>query len=231
MNKKRCLALFVKYPEKGKVKSRLGRSMDEGMIVLLYRAFIEDLIENLAQGDYDFRIAAHPGERIGDFRKEFGNAFSYIPQDGPDLGKRMLNSFNRCFSDGYRSVVVMGSDIPDLPQRIIEEAFQALEKNAAVIGPSHDGGYYLIGFCRESFLPPVFEGIMWGGDGVFKKTVQILERAGLRFHVLPQWRDIDRPEDIAALIKDSGKTGFAGSKTMACLRGHGLAPGIVKDSR
>ncbi len=224
MNEERCLVLFVKYPEKGRVKTRLGRSLDEDMVVRLYRAFIEDLIGKLTQGDYRFRIAVHPRERISDFRREFGDAFSYMSQTGPDLGGKMLNAFKQCFSDGCRSVIVMGSDIPDVPKRIIEEAFRALEKNGAVIGPTYDGGYYLIGFSRESFFPAVFEGIMWGGDGVFGKTVQIMERAGGRFRVLPHWRDIDRPEDIAALVDNSGTTDFSGSKTMACLRDYGLAP-------
>lgn len=227
MNRERCLILFVKYPEKGKVKTRLSLSMGDDAVVCLSRAFIEDLVENLSQGDYEFRMAVHPAEKIVDFRKEFGNAFSFIPQDGADLGERMLNAFERCFSDGYRSIVIMGSDIPDLPKTIIDEAFQSLEKDGAVIGPAYDGGYYLIGFYRETFLPSAFRGISWGGEYVFEHTVNTLRRSGLRFHVLPQWRDIDRPEDISALIDNSRKTDFTGSRTMACLRDRGIA----KDSR
>jgi rSAM/selenodomain-associated transferase 1 len=223
MDKEQCLIMFVKYPEKGKVKSRLSQYWDEDMIVRLYRAFIEDLLARLSSGDYRFRIAYHPRERKNDFRKDFGNTYSYMPQTGAGLGKKMHNAFTRCFSDGFSSVVIIGSDSPDLPPQIIKEAFQALEKRDAVIGPSCDGGYYLIGFCRESFTPEAFEGIAWGTDSVCKMTMGILESAGNRVHVLPAWRDIDRPEDVVALINDSEKTGFTGSKTISFLQDYGVA--------
>jgi hypothetical protein len=222
MNKERCLIMFVKYPERGRVKSRLSQYLDESMVVLLYRAFIYDLLENLSGGDYQFRIAYHPRERKDDFRKEFGNAFSYMLQTGKDLGKKMHNAFNKCFLDGFHYVVVIGSDSPDLPQQIIQEAFQALNKSDAVIGPSYDGGYYLIGFCRESFISGAFEGMAWGTDSVFGMTMRILKSAGIHVHVLPAWRDIDRPEDIAALVNDSEKNGFVRSRTISFLQDHSL---------
>jgi rSAM/selenodomain-associated transferase 2/rSAM/selenodomain-associated transferase 1 len=217
MNKERCLVMFAKYPEKGKVKSRLCQHWDEGLVVLLYRSFIGDLLDRLSGGDYRFRIAYHPVEKKTDFIKQFGDGFSYMPQIGENLGERMKNAFTRCFSEGFRSVVVIGSDSPDLPRWIIGEAFQSLEKHGAVIGPALDGGYYLIGFSGKLSSHGVFEGITWGTNNVFEKTMQHLQEAGITVHVLPPWRDIDRPEDIAALIKDNEKTDFAASKTMAWL--------------
>ncbi|MEI8172771.1 MAG: TIGR04283 family arsenosugar biosynthesis glycosyltransferase [Deltaproteobacteria bacterium] len=217
MNKDRCLIMFAKYPEKGKVKSRLCQHWDEGLVVLLYRSFIEDLLYRLSGGDYRFRVAYHPVEKKTDFIKQFGDGFSYMPQIGEDLGERMKDAFTRCFSESFRYVVVIGSDSPDLPRRIIGEAFQALEKHGAVIGPALDGGYYLIGFSGKLSFHGVFEGIPWGTDNVFEKTMQHLQEAGIPVHVLPPWRDIDRPEDIAALIKDNEKTDFAESKTMTWL--------------
>jgi rSAM/selenodomain-associated transferase 2 len=129
----------------------------------------------------------------------------------------MKIAFTRCFSEGFQSVAIIGSDSPDLPHRIIVEAFQALDKHGAVIGPSLDGGYYLIGFSRASFIPEAFDGIAWGTESVFEKTMQRLRDVGIQPHVLPPWRDIDRPEDVAALIRDNEKTDFAGSKTMSWL--------------
>jgi rSAM/selenodomain-associated transferase 1 len=207
--------MFAKYPEKGKVKTRLCQSWDEEVVVRLYRAFIEDLLAGLSGGDYGFRIAYHPRNRAQDFRREFGEAFAYLPQTGADLGEKMHNAFKKCLSEGFHAVVVVGSDSPDLPPRIIKEAFAAL-------GPSCDGGYYLIGFSRESFTPAVFTGIRWGTDSVGKRTMDILKRAGINVHVLPCWRDMDRQEDIIALINDSEKNGFSGSKTISCLREYGF---------
>lgn len=209
--------MFTKYPEKGKVKSRLSLYWDEDIVARLYRSFVEDLLDRLSGGDYQFRIAYYPAERDKDFAGQFGDGFSYMPQIGEDLGERMKNTFIRCFSEGLQSVIIIGSDSPDLPRRIIEEAFQALKKHGAVIGPSFDGGYYLIGFSGKSFFSSAFDGVAWGTDSVFKKTMQHLKEAGIPVHVLPVWRDIDRPEDIAALIKDNEKTDFAGSKTMTWL--------------
>ena len=225
MNKERCLIMFVKYPEKGKVKTRLGRYWDEDMVVRLYRAFIEDLLVRLSGGDYGFRIAYHPREREEDFRREFGAAFSYLPQIGADLGEKMCNAFKYCFSEGSQAVVIIGSDSPDLPPLIIKEAFQSLETGGAVIGPACDGGYYLIGFSKESFTPEAFTGIAWGGEKVCTATMEILRNAGIHVHVLPVWRDMDRPEDVAALIDKSGKTGFDSSRTIACLRDYSFTKG------
>lgn len=222
MNKEQCLIMFARYPEKGKVKSRLGRHWDEDIVARLYRFFIEDLLERLSGGDYLFRLAYHPAEKKNDFIKQFGKAISYMPQIGENLGERMYNAFRRCFAEGFRSVVLIGSDSPDLPLRIIREAFLMIEVNDAVVGPSLDGGYYLIGFNRKSFLPGVFDGIAWGTDSVFRKTKQILQDAGIRLHELPARRDIDRPEDIISLVKDSEETDFANSKTMTYLKESGL---------
>jgi rSAM/selenodomain-associated transferase 2/rSAM/selenodomain-associated transferase 1 len=209
--------MFVKYPEKGKVKSRLSPHWDEDIVARLYRLFIEDLLDRLSGSDYQFRIAYHPVERETAFIEQFGDGFSYMPQIGGDLGERMNDAFIRCFSEGFQTVVIIGSDSPDLPQQIIGEAFQALERGGAVIGPSFDGGYYLIGFSRESFSSGAFDGVTWGTDSVFKKTMQYLQETGMPVHVLPSWRDIDRPEDIAALIKDNEKADFADSRTMTLL--------------
>ena len=164
MNKDCCLIMFAKYPEKGKVKSRLSRYWDEDVVARLYFCFIEDLLARLSTGDYLFRIAYHPGEKKSDFVRLFGDTFSYIPQIGEDLGERMHNVFCHCFSEGFRSVVIIGSDSPDLPFRIVRDAFQALDTHGAVIGPAFDGGYYLIGFSRECIVPRC---VRWDcvGDG------------------------------------------------------------------
>jgi glycosyltransferase A (GT-A) superfamily protein (DUF2064 family) len=110
-----------------------------------------------------------------------------------------------------------------LPARIVDEAFRALDKYGAVIGPSVDGGYYLIGFQRDAFKGDVFSGLPWGTERVFQETTNILHIAGSLVHVLPSWRDIDKHEDIAALIKNSDDTGFADSRTMLYLKVIGLA--------
>jgi glycosyltransferase A (GT-A) superfamily protein (DUF2064 family) len=100
---------------------------------------------------------------------------------------------------GYKRVVLIGSDIPDLPMKYIEEAFQSLKRMDAVIGPAYDGGYYLIGFKDKTFSPQVFEGIAWGTTSVFDETMKKLNRFGRAVHTLPWQRDIDTAEDLRYL--------------------------------
>jgi len=128
-----------------------------------------------------------------------------MPQHGRDLGERMKNGFLDGFAKGYKRVVLIGSDIPDLPKNSIEEAFQSLEETDAVIGPAFDGGYYLIGFRQSAFSSQVFEEINWGTATVFDETMKKLKRLRRSVHTLPRLRDIDTVEDLNHL---KGKPSF-----------------------
>jgi len=97
-----------------------------------------------------------------------------------------------------------------------------LSDHGAVLGPADDGGYYLIGFRREAFTARVFTGITWGGRDVAAKTLAILAWEEKQVHILPVWRDIDEPADLAALIAAGRKKEFTASRTMACLNDYGL---------
>jgi rSAM/selenodomain-associated transferase 1 len=224
MNQERCLITFIKYPKKGKVKSRLVLG-DDSHVADLYRCFIEDLFERVSSGDYRFLIAFDPPEKEKDFAELFGKDFYYMPQTGADLGKRMHNAFISCFAEGFQSVVIIGSDSPDLPREIIEEAFESLKSYGAVIGPTYDGGYYLIGFSKDSFSEVFFESIVWSTDSVYTETIRRFDREGISFHVLPRWRDIDTVNDLKALLKDCENSDFSRSKTVKFLKDKGFAAG------
>ncbi|MGZ3635792.1 MAG: TIGR04282 family arsenosugar biosynthesis glycosyltransferase [Syntrophales bacterium] len=219
----RCLIMFVRFPGQGQVKSRLAKDIGEEQATNLYRCFVEDLLERFSKEPYRLCLAFHPREMEHEMKEMLGHDFSYIPQTGEDLGERMKLAFLRCFSEGARSVVLIGSDIPDLPARIVDEAFRALDKYGTVIGPSLDGGYYLLGFRQETFNEGIFARLPWGAETVFQQTMNILHMAGALVHVLPVWWDIDKHEDIAVLIKNSKDTGFTDSKTMLYLKAIGLA--------
>jgi rSAM/selenodomain-associated transferase 2/rSAM/selenodomain-associated transferase 1 len=218
MIEKHCIVLFTKYPEKGAVKSRLSRYYGEDFSVDLSRTFIMDTLDTLLKGHYSYRVAVYPDNKKSEMIDEFGSSHSYIPQMGSDLGERMKNAMVDLYNDGFRSILVIGSDIPDLPNHILESAFQALENHDAVIGPSVDGGYYLIGMQETKFLPDVFEGLKWGTNTVFQDTTKIFKDNGYSLHILPTWRDVDRPEDLEDLIRRNENTEFRDSYTMAFLR-------------
>jgi len=218
MTEKRCVVLFAKYPEKGAVKSRLSRYYGEDFVVDIYRNFITDTLETLSNGHYSYRVACYPGERKAEMIDEFGSKHLYMSQTGSDLGERMKNAMADLFSDGFRFILVIGSDIPDLPNHIIENAFRALESHDAVIGPSVDGGYYLIGMQETTFVPDVFEGLMWGTTTVFQDTMKKFRENGYSLHILPMWQDIDRPGDVNDFMRRNENTEFTHSHTMTFLR-------------
>lgn len=94
---------------------------------------------------------------------------------------------------------MIGSDLPDLPGQTFTDAFEALCTHGAVVGPSHDGGYYLIGFRSEAFTPDVFRGIRWSDPSVLRKTLERLKGIANGVHLLPPWGDVDTAEDLQAL--------------------------------
>ncbi|NTW76422.1 MAG: glycosyltransferase [Syntrophaceae bacterium] len=222
MNQERCLIMFAKYPERGKVKSRLILEGYDGLAADLYRCFIEDLIDRVSKGNYSFQLAYDPPEKKKDFIELFGKDISYAPQEGKDLGMRMFKAFTDSFSNGFRSAVIIGSDSPDIPQGIIEEAFRSLNKHGAVLGPTWDGGYYLIGFSRDFVSRRFFENMLWSTSNVFEETMRRFQEDGIPVHVLPGWRDIDRADDIYCLLKESECSDFGNSRTIKFLKENGF---------
>lgn len=219
MIKDSCLILFVKYPERGKVKSRLAGHWTNDFAAGLYENFVCDIISTLEKASFNFRIYFYPPEKEEEIKKLWGAKYQYAAQSGADLGPRMKNAFLQEFAAGFDKVVLIGSDCPDLPADIVEESFRALEnKTGSVIGPSVDGGYYLIGFRKDDFCPEIFSGVEWGNASVLEKTMTILHSKKHQPAILPLWRDIDRREDLDDLIKRSADTPFADSQTMKFLR-------------
>jgi rSAM/selenodomain-associated transferase 1 len=208
------ILLFIKSPEPGKVKSRLASAIGEESALDIYRAFVLDIVGTLKKGNRSITIAfySEDAEAVVNW---LGKDLVYIPQKGKDLGARMRNAFHDVLSQGHEKAVLVGSDIPDLPFEIIDEAFSALEEKDAVIGPASDGGYFLIGFKKDTFLPDIFHGIAWSTDSVYRETMKVFERAGHRVHILPEWRDVDTLDDLRSLYMRNRNTGFRDSLTMS----------------
>ena len=210
----RCVLLFTKVPEKGKVKTRLSTHLNDEITLNLYKCFVTDLIESLKVGEYTLVIAFYPVELDDKVISWLGAEHSYTPQVGKHLGKRMENAFKDTFMEGFNEVLVIGSDIPDITPLLINKAFEAFKNHDAVIGPCVDGGYYLIGFTKKTFLPDIFKGIKWGTERVFKDTMGVFSKKNYKVYVLPKLRDIDRIEDLKAFYKKSKKTKYKYSKTL-----------------
>ncbi len=189
--KNECLIFYVKFPKESCVKTRLAKDIGTFHAVGLYRCFILDLAATIQKLPQDILFCYSPKDAENMFRSWFGEKFYYLPQSEGDLGVRMNQSFEQAFQNGYKRAVVIGSDSPDLPKEILEQAFVELQKSDAVIGPSTDGGYWLIGFNSKGFCPEAFEGISWSTEKVFEETMKKLRFNRRSVTLMPEWIDID----------------------------------------
>ncbi len=217
-NQETCILLFVKYPEKGKVKLRLSVDINEDIVQELYRRFVQDTLVTTKKIDSQLFICFSPVETQKKFQKWLGSTLLFLPQNGADLGERMKNSFTDVFTKGFQRAVLIGSDSPDLPEKYIEQAFSILQTQDIVLGPTIDGGYYLIGFNKNTFTPGVFEDIPWGKQMVFQKTSMKIKQAHRSLGLLPIWSDVDTIADLKHLIQRAENTLFKSSQTMTYLR-------------
>ena len=218
MNKD-ALILFLKYPERGAVKTRIAGTLGQNLTYELYACFLADLSAMIREVRAE-KIIVYYGPEKAVFPDFPG--LRLIRQRGNDIGERMYFALADVFALGFERCVLIGSDTPDLPGKIIEEAFDALETNGAVIGPTFDGGYYLIGFSRSIFSGQVFENMPWSTDRVFPETMQRFRDNVISVHVLPRFRDMDEMDDVLTLTKEYNEADFGQSETIKFLKEHGF---------
>jgi rSAM/selenodomain-associated transferase 1 len=211
------ILFFVKAPLRGKVKTRLAATLGEDAALVLHRSFALDLLSTVDSTGMAVQVFYTPSNARDSVADWLGRGRRYTPQEGPDLGSRMENAFRTAFAAGAERAVLVGSDLPDLPGEVFAEAFQALGDNDAVIGPARDGGYYLIGFRRDTFLPGIFPAMAWGTDGVFRETLKRFDAANYRVSLLREWRDMDTADDLAGLRERARGLPFERSRTVACI--------------
>jgi len=201
MRERSSILFLVKYPERGRVKTRLAATLGNDTALALYQGFVVDLLSVLNTCGRPRMIYYAPAEAQDRLRAWLGPEDSYTAQRGSDIGERMKNAFLDAFETGVEQAILIGSDVPAITADILDEGLRSLACNDVVIGPAMDGGYYLIGFNAGSFQPNAFDGIAWSTDTVFERTMAILSRSNHRVHVLPTLRDIDTPEDLEAYLK------------------------------
>lgn len=226
MTDKRCVILFVKLPEKGRVKSRLALHAGEDTALRLYKNMVLDVIDMLKRGRFPFRICYTPPDARDQMTGWLGQEYDYLPQTGDDLGDRMEEAFAGVFSGDVEEALLIGSDIPGLTTEVIEEAFTSLLTNDAVIGPADDGGYYLIGFRKNTFTSRIFHDMVWSTSTVFRETLDRLQEASVTLHVLPEMTDIDTLEDLRTLLSQVKGPQSEPSRTRSFLARH--CKGLLK---
>lgn len=198
-----ALAIFAKAPIVGQVKTRLCPPLSLEEAAELYRCFLLDTAAramSLPEARVYLAFTPPHGEAL--LRGLLPYPLQYTPQRGESLGEREANVFAELLQEGFLRVTLIGGDIPTLPLAHLQEAFSLLadSRNDVVLGPSADGGYYLIG--ARAFHPELFENIAWSTSSVLDETLAQARRAGLRVVQVPAWYDIDSEEELNQLVEE-----------------------------
>lgn len=212
-----CIFIMAKYPTIGKVKTRLGKYLGKEEAARLYQCFLKDTVEKINYSGVPFFIYYTPADKKEGFEQLFGNNLTYVAQKGDDLGKRIYHGFKISLEKGFTSAIALGSDIPDLPESILNEAVKKLKEYDSVIGPSLDGGYYLIGLRKEAVSQNLFQDINWSTKTVFKETMNKIDEEKINCHQLTPWSDVDLINDLNHLLSSKDPI-FHGSHTWEYLK-------------
>lgn len=189
---KNAIILFTKNPELGKVKTRLARTIGNDKALAIYKKLLAhtQIIVTPLQADkfvfYSDKINFDDDWSNDDFIKKV--------QSGADLGERMRHAFQSVFNQGYENICIIGSDCYELNTAIIATAFEKLNEYDTVIGPTFDGGYYLLGM--KTFYPDFFENKIWSTETVFDDTIIDFKDLNLSYAVLTKLTDIDEEKDL-----------------------------------
>jgi hypothetical protein len=207
------MMVFAKAPVPGRVKTRLAPLVDADRAAELHLSFVKDVLSRLEgfadRADIelhtDIPCAAWP---------EFPGPRRLQPEG--DLGVKMYTALLGALAAGRPQAIIVGADSPNLPQGHLE-ALLAAPADVA-LGPAEDGGYYAIAARRAH--PAMFKGVPWSTDKALEETIAAVRRAGLSVELAPEWYDVDSPEDLLRLARESTPP-----HTRAWLKKHGfLAP-------
>lgn len=194
MNDKKLLMLFVRNPELGKVKTRLAAAVGPERALEIYLQLLQhtrDLTKELP-----VQKLVYYSESVDTNDLWPNEQYQKRVQPEGDLGEKMEAAFASAFSEGYTSVVIIGSDCLQLTPDIVLQAYSELEQHDVVIGPALDGGYYLLGMNR--LHPKLFQNKRWSTVHVFPATLQDIKNLQLSHALLPRLSDVDYVEDLDA---------------------------------
>lgn len=197
-NEKNALIIFVKAPRLGEVKTRLQPDLTAEESLIFYRAMAEDLINELSKTDFcDVKIFFTPSDAETEMKMWLGSNYEFYSQKGNDIGERMNQAMAEIFKQGYKKVVLVGSDIPTLDTTTIVRAFFKLDDYDVVLGPSVDGGYYLVGSKKSR--PALFQDMLWSTSFVLDETIEKARKLKLDVVQLEIKSDIDTYDDVFKL--------------------------------
>lgn len=214
---KKALICFTRVPRAGRTKTRLLPILRPEQCAELHWAFLKDLAEVYRQMDADLFVAYTAAPEWEALTGVFPMAKQFFPQDGNDLGEKMDCAIRKVLSFGYDAVVLTGTDLPLMGKAHLRSGFTALENADIAIGPTSDGGYYLVGTKKP--CPEIFAGQRYGGATVCENTLAAARAAGFSVAAALACDDVDTPEDLRALrVSPTSHTG----KYLETLRKEGI---------
>ncbi len=201
-----AVVVYAKAPIEGSVKTRLCPPLTADEAASLHGSLVMDQLERCRSlKGCEVILAGSPSSHHPFFKAmqaRFG--VSLWDQQGEDLGVRMSRTFKEGLSSGYAALVVVGTDIPGVTAQILTQAITALRQYDVVIGPTQDGGYYLIGL--RQYVPELFQHIPWSTDRVCALTCDRVAASGLSLSRLPVLRDVDTIDDLRVFLDDVARS-------------------------
>jgi rSAM/selenodomain-associated transferase 1 len=196
------LLVFTKNAVLGEVKTRLASDIGNEEALRVHQALVERTVLKVNQCNCD-KVVYYSNE-IEASSIFFENGYRQEVQSEGDLGERMQQAFSKEFANGYRSIVIIGTDCPEIDEASISLAFTHLEEKDVILGPAHDGGYYLLGL--SALHNALFDDIAWGTSKVFQSTVDRVHKLSLSLSLTAKKQDIDTLDDLKK--SDFGKVHF-----------------------
>lgn len=218
------IALFVRVPVPGRVKTRLAATLGEHAACELYHAMVADILASIEASGLPLLLFHDEGNpRL--LPASWVTAATTISRQSPgDIGARMAAAFAQCFADRYEQVLLCGSDIPGIDASVLAAANQALTDHDAVLLPTLDGGYGLIGLKHGYPHRPLFEDIAWSTDQVFATTLERLLRLNVKSAVLSKQRDIDTLDDLGHYQRSPAPAAAFTNQYLAAMVAAGIIP-------
>jgi uncharacterized protein len=201
MRSRPTMIVFTREPVPGATKTRMAARIGPGNAAALADAFTHDALAKVSKLEFPLVIAASVNGALQDnhyFRalaRRFNAAL--IDQEQGNLGVRMARALTPFACSG---ALLMGTDTPSLPGFLLRRAVTLIQHNHVVLGPSLDGGYYLVGV--RGVMPDMFRGVRWGRSQVLQQTIARLARLGIRPSMAPAWYDVDRWGDLMVLAEE-----------------------------
>ncbi len=210
---KSAIFLFTKSPSLGAAKTRIANQLGDKKALRIHEAFLKDTLVSIdkVEGPDKFVACTRQGAKFFDqfpnFKVFYTLESQYYPNNTASYVGDLTFSFKYLFSQQYKKVVAVHGDCPDLPEKHIKEALEKLKSHDFVLGPTTDGGFYLLGFKR--FIPELFYDARHGTNYALEDIRQISKEMGVKIYETKAWYDIDTVEDLKNLLKTGSPAQFS----------------------